>query len=128
MRKAYLSVEEPPDAIPLVSIFFPAQDTGEHEGKKDKVGDKGGNDADLGVLRIQNSTNTFDPGSAEYGYACQHFSGDEMLGKSRDRRTVCVGDNVGEPGSRGNCDDDLVLLPECRAESTKLKGGKNKAS
>jgi hypothetical protein len=51
-----------------------------------------------------------------------------MLGKPRDRRTVRVGDNIGEPGSAGNCDDNLVLLPECRAESTKLKGGNHKKS
>jgi hypothetical protein len=67
MGKAYLSVEEPPDAIPLASTVFPAQDTDEHEGKEDKVRDKGGDNTDLGVLCIRNCTNAFNPESAEFG-------------------------------------------------------------
>jgi hypothetical protein len=66
MRKAYLSVEEAPDATPLVGLFFPAQDTDEHKGKKNKVCDKGREDADLDVLRMSNHTNTINRDPAEY--------------------------------------------------------------
>jgi hypothetical protein len=53
-----MSVEQPPDAIALLGLFFPAQDTDEHEDKKDKVRDKGGKDTDFSGLRMPNHTNT----------------------------------------------------------------------
>jgi hypothetical protein len=57
VTNAYMSVEEPPDAIALLGLFFPAQNTDEHEDKKDQVRDKGGNDADFSGHRMPNRTN-----------------------------------------------------------------------
>jgi hypothetical protein len=57
MINAYMGVEEAPDAIALLGLFFPAQDTDEHEDKKDEVRDKGGKDADFSVRRMPNGTN-----------------------------------------------------------------------
>jgi hypothetical protein len=38
-------------------------------------------------------------------------------------RTIDRADEVGEPESGSKCDDDLVMSPECGAESARLRGG-----
>jgi hypothetical protein len=55
LGKAYLRVQEPPDATPLTASF-PAQDTREHEYEKNQIGDERGEDADSGAQNMINFT------------------------------------------------------------------------
>ena len=38
-------------------------------------------------------------------------------------RTIDRADEVGKPESGSNCNDDLVMSPDCGAESARLRGG-----
>jgi hypothetical protein len=75
MGKADLGVEDPPDPT-FFTRFFPTQDTDEHECKQDNVGEKGGQDANLGVLCIYNPTIDSSPVPAGCGCTCEYTSED----------------------------------------------------
>jgi hypothetical protein len=62
MGMAYLRVQKPPDTT-LLTGFFPAPDTGEHESKQGHVRGEGGEGANLSVLCIHQTYNSC-PGTA----------------------------------------------------------------
>jgi hypothetical protein len=65
--KLYLRVQHPPDAT-LLSGFFPAQDTGEHERKEYKVRDECGEDKDSGAQDMTDPTKATDTAPSNCGY------------------------------------------------------------
>ena len=55
MRMAYLRVQKPPETT-LLTGFFPAPNTDEHECKQGRVRDKGGEGGNLGVFCMLHRT------------------------------------------------------------------------
>ena len=67
MGKAYLGVQDPPDATALPGSF-PAQDTHEHEHKKREIGDESGEDRDSDVQEMMLFTSEANPLRAVRGH------------------------------------------------------------